>query len=108
MLDNLFIFQPSSWTDKRWAQISGLPLEDVWITVDSKVRVFGWYVHAGSNNPVLLWCHGNAGNISHRLSNISELYRRGISVMIFDYRGYGKSTGQSIRKRHVSGRLDCV
>ena len=98
MLDNLFVFQPSAWTDKRWAQISGLPLEDVWLTVDPKVRVFGWYVHAGANNPVLLWCHGNAGNISHRLSNISELYQRGISVMIFDYRGYGKSTGRPSEK----------
>ena len=93
MLDNLFIFHPSSWIDKPWGKLSGLPLEDVWLTVNSKVQIFGWYVDAGANQPVLLWCHGNAGNITHRLSNILELYQRGISVMIFDYRGYGKSTG---------------
>ena len=93
MLDNLFIFQPSSWTEQRWAQRHSLPLEDIWLTVDSDIRIFGWFVDAGPNRPVLLWCHGNAGNISHRLPNISELHRRGISIMIFDYRGYGKSTG---------------
>ncbi|HNP62205.1 MAG TPA: alpha/beta hydrolase, partial [Nitrospirales bacterium] len=47
----------------------------------------------GPTKPVLLWCHGNAGNISHRLDNIRELYRWGLSVFIFDYRGYGRSTG---------------
>ena len=93
MLDNLFVFQPSEWTEQDWSQLSGLPLEDIWLTVSSDVRVFGWYIDAGPGKPVLLWCHGNAGNISHRLPNISELYQRGISVMIFDYRGYGKSSG---------------
>ncbi len=93
MLDNLFVFQPSSWTEQDWTRSSGLPLQDVWLSVDSDIRVFGWYVDAGPNQPVLLWCHGNAGNISHRLPNLSELYKRGISVMIFDYRGYGKSSG---------------
>ena len=93
MLDNLFVFQPSSWTEQDYAKLSGLPLQDVWLSVDSNIRLFGWYVHAGPTQPVLLWCHGNAGNISHRLSNMLELYRRGISTFIFDYRGYGKSTG---------------
>lgn len=93
MFDNIFVFQPSPWNEQQWRHISGLPLEEVWLTVDSDIRLYSWYVDAGPKQPVLLWCHGNAGNISHRLSNISELHRRGISVMIFDYRGYGKSTG---------------
>ncbi len=93
MLDHFFVFQPSVWAERQWAESSGLPLEDVWLSVDSNVRLFGWYVDAGPTRPVLLWCHGNAGNISHRLPNLSELHQRGISVFIFDYRGYGKSTG---------------
>ncbi len=93
MLDTLFVFQPSPWTDQDEIQTIDLPLEEVWLTVTSNVRVFGWYVDAGPTSPVMLWCHGNAGNISHRLQNISELHRRGISIFIFDYRGYGKSTG---------------
>ena len=94
MLDQLFIYQPSAWTERNWSEISGLPLEDVWIQVEQGVRIFAWYVDAGPNHPVMLWCHGNAGNISHRLENLWELYRRGVSVLLFDYRGYGKSSGE--------------
>ena len=94
MFEDLFIFQPATWEDRNWAQLSGLPLEEVWLPVDETVTVFGWFIDAGPTTPVLLWCHGNAGNVSHRLENIRQLYQRGISVMIFDYRGYGQSTGE--------------
>ena len=93
MFEGVFVFQPSPWEERNWASLSGLPLEEVWLPVDEFVTVFGWFVDAGPTKPVLLWCHGNAGNISHRLDNIRELYRRGLSVFIFDYRGYGRSTG---------------
>jgi fermentation-respiration switch protein FrsA (DUF1100 family) len=42
----------------------------------------------------MLFCHGNAGNISHRLDNIRRLHDRGLGVFIFDYRGYGRSGGR--------------
>lgn len=93
MLDRLLIYQPSAWTERNWREISGLPLEDVWIRVGQDGRVFAWFVDAGPKQPVLLWCHGNAGNISNRLHNLQDLYRRGLSVLLFDYRGYGKSLG---------------
>jgi hypothetical protein len=93
MLEGIFVFQPSPWEDRNWASLSSLPLEEVWLPVDEFVTIFGWFVDAGPTKPVLLWCHGNAGNIIHRLENIRELYRRGLSVFIFDYRGYGRSTG---------------
>lgn len=93
MLESLFVFQPSPWEDRNWAQFSGLPLEEVWLQVEEDVTVFGWFVDAGPGHPVLLWCHGNAGNVTHRLPNLVELYRRGLSVLLFDYRGYGQSTG---------------
>ena len=93
MLDKFLVYQPAEWSDRNWRQFSGLPLEDVWIQVSPGVRVFGWYVEAGPKKPVLLWCHGNAGNISHRLDNLHDLYRQGVSAFLFDYRGYGKSTG---------------
>jgi hypothetical protein len=93
MFEEVFVFQPSPWEDRNWASLSGLPLEEVWLPVDEFVTVFGWFVNAAPTSPVLLWCHGNAGNISHRLQNIRELYQRGLSIFIFDYRGYGRSTG---------------
>jgi fermentation-respiration switch protein FrsA (DUF1100 family) len=42
----------------------------------------------------MLWCHGNAGNIIHRLDNLTELHDLGLSVFLFDYRGYGRSAGR--------------
>jgi pimeloyl-ACP methyl ester carboxylesterase len=51
-------------------------------------------VPAAIRAPVLLWCHGNAGNIINRLENLIELHRTGLSVYLFDYRGYGRSSGK--------------
>ena len=93
MLDRFLVYQPSEWIERNWRQIVGLPLEEIWIQVSQGVRVFGWYVEAGPKQPVLLWCHGNAGNITHRVENLRDLYRQGLSVFLFDYRGYGKSRG---------------
>ena len=42
---------------------------------------------------MLLFCHGNGGNISHRLDSIDIFNRLGLSVLIFDYRGYGSKHG---------------
>lgn len=72
----------------------GLAYRDVWFYAEDGVRLHGWYVQGGL--PVtLLWCHGNAGNISDRLDNIREIHQRlGIGVFIFDYRGYGRSDGR--------------
>jgi len=41
----------------------------------------------------LLFCHGNAGNISHRLESIRIFHQLGLNVFIFDYRGFGRSAG---------------
>jgi fermentation-respiration switch protein FrsA (DUF1100 family) len=92
-LDRLFVFHPHPWIERDWARVSGLPLQEVWFDSSDGVRLFGWYVEARDAPGVLLWCHGNAGNIIHRLDNLAELYRVGISVFLFDYRGYGRSQG---------------
>ncbi len=53
-----------------------------------------WFVPAPKERAVLLFFHGNAGNISHRLDSVKILHDRGLSVLIIDYRGYGQSTGR--------------
>ena len=57
--------------------------------------MFGWFLSAPGESPaaVLLWAHGNAGNIIHRLEPLAQLHRHGLSVFLFDYRGYGRSEG---------------
>lgn len=91
LLDQFFVYHPEPWQDRDWARLSELPLEDVWFQSADGVRLFGWYAETRADRPVMLWCHGNAGNIIHRLDNLKLLYQLGLSVFLFDYRGYGKS-----------------
>lgn len=65
------------------------------------VTLHAWFVPA-QNSPVTFFlCHGNAGNISHRLDKIKTLNEIGANVFIFDYRGYGKSEGGSLCEKTV-------
>jgi fermentation-respiration switch protein FrsA (DUF1100 family) len=76
----------------------GLKYEDVFFEAADGVKLHGWWVpKAGA--PVLVWFHGNAGNISHRLENIKLLHDLvGVQVFIFDYREYGRSQGRISRE----------
>jgi pimeloyl-ACP methyl ester carboxylesterase len=91
ILDQFFVFHPERWHEKDWRSASGLPLEDVWFKAADGATLFGWYVEAPADRPVVIWCHGNAGNIVNRLDNLRFLFRQNLSVFLFDYRGYGKS-----------------
>ncbi len=71
----------------------GLHYEDVNLHTEDGVRLHGWWVPA-SGDAALLFFHGNAGNISHRLESILNFHRLGLAVLIIDYRGYGASEGQ--------------
>jgi fermentation-respiration switch protein FrsA (DUF1100 family) len=76
----------------------GLAYEDVWFDTTDGVQLHGWWVPA-PGAPVVLWFHGNAGNISHRLENIQLLHELvGVQVFIFDYREYGRSQGRISRE----------
>ncbi len=71
----------------------GLPFEDVTLETGDGIRLSAWFIPAQDSRAVLLFCHGNAGNISHRLDSIRIFHDLGLDVLIFDYRGYGKSEG---------------
>ncbi|NIS91442.1 MAG: prolyl oligopeptidase family serine peptidase [Woeseiaceae bacterium] len=71
----------------------GLSYENVTLEASDGVSVHGWFV-PGESQQVLLYFHGNAGNISHRLYSIKEFHDLGLSVFIIDYRGYGQSDGK--------------
>ena len=93
ILDQFFVYHPDPWKDQDWKARSALPLEEVWFQSGDGTKLFGWYVESAATSAVVRWCHGNAGNIINRLENLRELYRIGLSVFIFDYRGYGRSQG---------------
>ncbi len=71
-----------------------LDYEDVRVETEDGVSLHGWYIPAANAKITLLFCHGNAGNISHRLESIALFNSLGLNVLIFDYRGYGQSTGK--------------
>lgn len=72
----------------------GLDYEDVFFETEDNLTLHGWYV-GGPSSRVLLFFHGNAGNISHRLGSIRQFRELGLSILIIDYRGYGKSGGRA-------------
>lgn len=71
----------------------GLAFEEVTLMSADGPRLSGWFIPARNPRATLLFCHGNAGNISHRLDSIRLFHELGLSVLIFDYRGFGRSEG---------------
>ena len=76
----------------------GLQYQDVMLQTKDKVKLHAWFVPNPNAKAVVLICHGNAGNISHRLDTIKTFYDMGLAVFIFDYRGYGQSEGRESEK----------
>jgi len=70
-----------------------LPYETINLTTSDKVKLSGWFIPVEDTQGVVLFFHGNAGNISHRLDSIETFHQLGLSVFIIDYRGYGQSEG---------------
>ncbi len=71
-----------------------LDFEDVTFHASDGNTLNGWYVPAARSKFTLLFCHGNGGNIMHRLDSLNMFYNLGLSCFIFDYRGYGRSEGR--------------
>lgn len=81
----------------------GLQYEDVFIEVDAGEKIHAWWLKTTATDqaeprPVVLFCHGNGGNISHRLETIEYVLRLGADIFIFDFRGYGQSDGKPNEK----------
>lgn len=97
-IENFFVFFPQKELELLPADFR-LEAEDVLLDSKGEARIHAWFFPPPDHKaPVLLFCHGNAGNISHRLDNVRHLVRHGLGVMLFDYRGFGKSTGRPSEK----------
>jgi len=73
----------------------GLEFENVSLTTRDDERLHGWYVPATGSKGVVVFFHGNAGNISHRLDSIEIFHQLKLDTLIIDYRGYGESSGRA-------------
>ena len=91
-MERRYIFFPTSEIEMTPADV-GLEYEDVSFPTANGNLLHGWFV-PGSGNGTWLWFHGNAGNVSHRVTEMALLHQRlGVNLLIFDYQGYGRSQG---------------
>lgn len=90
---NSLLYLPSRLVEQTPAA-SGLAFDDVAIETEDGERLHGWWIGARSV-PIghLLLCHGNAGNLGERVLHARLLTEAGFDVLLFDYRGYGRSSG---------------
>ncbi len=96
-MDRYYIFFPER-TLYATPEVAGLAYEEMRFPAADGVRLHGWFLPGQPGRPLLLFAHGNAGNISHRIDNLAHFQRLGLAVFIFDYRGYGQSEGQVTEK----------
>lgn len=96
-VENFFLFFPQASFDLTPEDLR-LNYKDVYFHTEDGKRLHGWFFPLEKKSGVILFCHGNAGNISHRLDNVRLLLQKGLQVFIFDYRGYGKSAGRPSEK----------
>jgi pimeloyl-ACP methyl ester carboxylesterase len=93
------IYHPTRGLEFTGAQ-TGLPCEDVFFKTSGGVKLHGWFFRANSDSPrkhrVVLFCHGNGGNICNRLDVYRVLLDSGVNVFAFDYRGYGRSDARKL------------
>jgi uncharacterized protein len=92
LLQSRLVFFPTRALEATPAD-ARLAYEDVWLRTDDGLRLHGWWVPVAEPRGTVLFFHGNAGNISHRLVSLRTFHRLGYSTLIFDYRGYGRSEG---------------
>ncbi len=104
-MEENFIFFPEPKLEASPEEL-GLPCEELFFRAQDKPLLHGWLIPGKGNPASILWFHGNAGNISHRLENILLLRERlPLNIFIFDYRGYGRSEGRPTEEgTYLDGR----
>ena len=84
----------------------GLEYRELELALSDDATVHGWYMPAenapDNANGALLFCHGNAGNIENRLYSSRIFHEMGLAVLLFDYRGYGKSSGRPNEEARIA------
>ncbi len=111
LLEDSFIYFPTRYPDGDWTPVFASPregeilpkIEDCVFTAVDGVKLHGWYcapqrqegglLRRLDTKVVLLYFHGNAGNLTYRLDMIQLLVQIPVDVFIIDYRGYGRSEG---------------
>ena len=95
---NRAAYYPAKYPQGFWDLQSQIGASDIWLDTPDGVRLHAWWVPREGSRLVTLFLHGNAGNLTHRVAHIREIVAAGSSVLILDYRGYGRSGGRPTEK----------
>jgi uncharacterized protein len=93
-LANRAVYYPSKYPEGFWDTQGLVGASDAWIEASDGAKLHGWWVEREGSQLVTLFLHGNAGNVTNRAPHIQEIVAAGSSVLMLDYRGYGKSSGR--------------
>jgi fermentation-respiration switch protein FrsA (DUF1100 family) len=92
------IYQPTRYPGGWWHTQTDLAAHDVWLQTSDGLRLHAWLVktpvEANGGRLATLFLHGNGSNLAHSPGHLREISAAGSSVLILDYRGYGKSLGR--------------
>jgi len=94
IFEHHFIFFPGKYDGGAAWSPTGLNYRDVYFKAADGTKLHGWYLPHESPRAVVLFAHGNAGDITNRVEMAQQLQKRGLTVFLFDYRGYGRSGGR--------------
>ena len=97
-LANRAIYYPMKFPHGLWEQETQLGASDVWLDAPDHVRLHGWWLPSPGSRFATLFLHGNAGNVTQRSAQMREIAAAGSSVLVLDYRGYGRSQGWPTEK----------
>lgn len=78
-----------------------LSYQEIWFPSRDGVQLNAWFVPGKPERPLVLFFHGNAGNLSDNLEYLKLLHGQGFPIFIFDYRGYGRSQGAPRRENDL-------
>ena len=88
------LYYPMRFPTGDWSVQQTLGAQDVWLEARDGTKLHSWWIPAPNASYVTLHLHGNAGNITHRAISAQNIIAAGSSILLLDYRGYGKSSGR--------------
>lgn len=93
---NKMMFHPHRFPEGSYDlnEIAGIKRQDIYFPSSDGLTLHGWYFENPQASTTLLFSHGNTGNLASRPHILELALRCGVSMFVYDYRGYGRSQGQ--------------
>jgi fermentation-respiration switch protein FrsA (DUF1100 family) len=91
---NSVVYYPLRYPEGWWHLQRDVGANEIWLTTRDAVRINAWWIGAPQARIATVFFHGNGGNLTHRIEHMRAIAAAGSSLLMVDYRGYGKSEGR--------------